>query len=216
MMAAPREVEDAICRIAQLGRAAGIHLIVATQRPSVNVITGIIKANISSRIAFKVNSGVDSRTILDQNGAEKLLGNGDMLYHPTGAPRPIRLQGCYVSDSDIEAVTEYVAKDPEEQSFDEDIMTNMYTGGGEKGGDDDDDADELLPKAVAVVLEYGQASISMIQRRLRVGYARAARLVDEMEQRQIVSPFEGSKARNVLITWDKYEDMFGPREEIEG
>ncbi len=215
MMAAPREVEDAICRIAQLGRAAGIHLIVATQRPSVNVITGIIKANISSRIAFKVNSGVDSRTILDQNGAEKLLGNGDMLYHPTGAPRPIRLQGCYVSDVDIEAVTEYVAKDPEEQSFDEDIMTNINTGGEEKGGGDDD-ADELLPRAVAVVLEYGQASISMIQRRLRVGYARAARLVDEMEQRQIVSPFEGSKARNVLITWDKFEDMFGPREEIEG
>ena len=215
MMAAPREVEDAICRIAQLGRAAGIHLIVATQRPSVNVITGIIKANISSRIAFKVNSGVDSRTILDQNGAEKLLGNGDMLYHPTGAPRPIRLQGCYVSDVDIEAVTEYVAKDLEEQAFDEDIMTNINTGGAEKA-DSDDDADELLPRAVAVVLEYGQASISMIQRRLRVGYARAARLVDEMEQRQIVSPFEGSKARNVLITWDKFEDMFGPREEIEG
>ncbi len=215
MMAAPREVEDAICRIAQLGRAAGIHLIVATQRPSVNVITGIIKANISSRIAFKVNSGVDSRTILDQNGAEKLLGNGDMLYHPTGAPRPIRLQGCYVSDVDIEAVTEYVAKDPEEQTFDQDIMTNINTGGAEKA-ESDDDADELLPRAVAVVLEYGQASISMIQRRLRVGYARAARLVDEMEQRQIVSPFEGSKARNVLITWDKFEDMFGPREEIEG
>jgi S-DNA-T family DNA segregation ATPase FtsK/SpoIIIE len=215
MMAAPREVEDAICRIAQLGRAAGIHLIVATQRPSVNVITGIIKANISSRIAFKVNSGVDSRTILDQNGAEKLLGNGDMLYHPTGAPRPIRLQGCFVSDNDIEAVTEYVGKGTEEQEFDEDIMTNINSGGEEKAGSDDD-ADELLPRAVAIVLEYGQASISMIQRRLRVGYARAARLVDEMEQRNIVSPFEGSKARNVLITWDMYEDMFGPREEMDG
>lgn len=215
MMAAPREVEDAICRIAQLGRAAGIHLIVATQRPSVNVITGIIKANISSRIAFKVNSGVDSRTILDQNGADKLLGNGDMLYHPTGAPRPVRLQGCFVSDNDIEAVTEYVGKGTEEQAFDEDIMSNINTGGEEKA-DSDGDADELLPKAVAIVLEYGQASISMIQRRLRVGYARAARLVDEMEQRNIVSPFEGSKARNVLITWDIYEDMFGPREEING
>lgn len=215
MMAAPREVEDAICRIAQLGRAAGIHLIVATQRPSVNVITGIIKANISSRIAFKVNSGVDSRTILDQNGAEKLLGNGDMLYHPTGAPRPIRLQGCFVSDNDIEAVTDYVGKDTEEQEYDEEIMTNINSGGEEKGGNDDD-ADELLPRAVAIVLEYGQASISMIQRRLRVGYARAARLVDEMEQRNIVSPFEGSKARNVLITWDIYEDMFGPREEMDG
>ena len=215
MMAAPREVEDAICRIAQLGRAAGIHLIVATQRPSVNVITGIIKANISSRIAFKVNSGVDSRTILDQNGAEKLLGNGDMLYHPTGAPRPIRLQGCFLSDNDIEAVTEYVSKGTEEQEFDEDIMINIYSGGEEKASSDDD-ADELLPKAVAIVLEYGQASISMIQRRLRVGYARAARLVDEMEQRNFVSPFEGSKARNVLITWDIYEDLFGPREEMNG
>ncbi len=211
MMAAPREVEDAICRIAQLGRAAGIHLIVATQRPSVNVITGIIKANISSRIAFKVNSGVDSRTILDQNGAEKLLGNGDMLYHPTGAPHPIRLQGCYVSDNDIEAVTEYVSKGTETQEFDEEIMSDIYAGGEEKEADGD--ADELLPKAVAIVLEYGQASISMIQRRLRVGYARAARLVDEMEQRKLVSPFEGSKARRVLITWDIYDELFGPREE---
>ena len=208
MMSSPREVEDAICRIAQLGRAAGIHLIVATQRPSVNVITGIIKANISSRIAFKVNSGVDSRTILDQNGAEKLLGNGDMLYHPTGAPKPVRLQGCFLSDADIEAVTEHVSRGTEEGSgFDEEVLQGINAV--ESDNDMDGDFDELLPRAVEIVLEYGQASISMLQRRLRVGYARAARLVDEMEQRKIVSPFEGSKARQVLITWDMYSEMFG-------
>lgn len=207
MMAAPREVEEAICRIAQLGRAAGIHLIVATQRPSVNVITGIIKANISSRIAFKVNSGVDSRTILDQNGAEKLLGNGDMLYHPSGASKPVRLQGCFVSDVDIETVTEYVSRGNEGSGFDEEIISDINATSSDE--EIDSDFDELLPKAVEIVLEYGQASISMLQRRLRVGYARAARLVDEMEQRKIVSPFEGSKARQVLITWDIYSEMFG-------
>lgn len=210
MMAAPREVEDSICRIAQLGRAAGIHLVVATQRPSVNVITGLIKANISSRIAFKVNSGVDSRTILDQNGAEKLLRNGDMLYHPSDAAKPIRLQGCYVSDSDIEAVTEYVSGGSAAE-FDENVVSDVMTG--EEEEEVSGDYDELLPKAVEIVLEYGQASISMLQRRLRIGYARAARLVDEMEVRKIVSPFEGSKARQVLITWDMYEEMFGAADE---
>jgi S-DNA-T family DNA segregation ATPase FtsK/SpoIIIE len=206
MMLSPREVEDSICRIAQLGRAAGIHLVVATQRPSVNVITGIIKANISSRIAFKVNSGVDSRTILDQNGAEKLLGNGDMLYHPTGAPRPVRLQGCYVSDEEIEAVTEYVSSG-NETVFDEEVAAGINMTGEDEVPTGE--YDELLPRAVEIALEYGQASISMLQRRLRIGYARAARLVDEMEQRKIVSPFEGSKARQVLITWEGYEEMFG-------
>lgn len=205
MMSSPREVEDSICRIAQLGRAAGIHLVVATQRPSVNVITGVIKANISSRIAFKVNSGVDSRTILDQNGAEKLLGNGDMLYHPTGAPRPIRLQGCFVSDDDIEAVTGFVSVP--DNTFDEEAVAGINMTSEDEVPDGE--CDELLPRAVEIVLEYGQASISMLQRRLRVGYARAARLVDEMEQRKIVSPFEGSKARQVLITWDGFEEMFG-------
>lgn len=211
MMAAPREVEDSICRIAQLGRAAGIHLVVATQRPSVNVITGLIKANISSRIAFKVNSGVDSRTILDQNGAEKLLRNGDMLYHPSDAPKPIRLQGCYVSDSDIEAVVNYVSGGSDAE-FDENIVSDIVSGT-EENEELSDDYDELLPKAVEIVLEYGQASISMLQRRLRIGYARAARLVDEMEVRKIVSPFEGSKARQVLITWDMFEEMFGSADE---
>lgn len=212
MMATPREVEDSICRIAQLGRAAGIHLVVATQRPSVNVITGIIKANISSRIAFKVNSGVDSRTILDQNGAEKLLRNGDMLYHPSGAPKEVRLQGCFVSDSDIEEVIDYISSGNEAE-YDEDVVCDIDTAGKEEAVSED--YDELLPRAVEVVLEYGQASISMLQRRLRVGYARAARLVDEMEVRKLVSPFEGSKARQVLITWDQYEEMFGPREEMD-
>ncbi len=212
MMACPREVEDSICRIAQLGRAAGIHLVVATQRPSVNVITGLIKANISSRIAFKVNSGVDSRTILDQNGAEKLLRNGDMLYHPSDAAKPIRLQGCYVSDSDIETVTEYVSGGADAE-FDEDMVSDVVSVAEEEEADGE--YDELLPKAVEIVLEYGQASISMLQRRLRIGYARAARLVDEMEVRKIVSPFEGSKARNVLITWDMYEEMFGAADEAE-
>jgi len=206
MMSSPREVEDSICRIAQLGRAAGIHLVVATQRPSVNVITGIIKANIPTRIAFKVNSGVDSRTILDQNGAEKLLGNGDMLYHPTGAPRPVRLQGCYVSDEEIEAVTKYVSAG-NETVFDEEAAADINMTGEDEVPSGE--YDELLPRAVEIVLEYGQASISMLQRRLRIGYARAARLVDEMEQRKIVSPFEGSKARQVLITWEGYEEMFG-------
>ncbi len=211
MMSSPREVEDSICRIAQLGRAAGIHLVVATQRPSVNVITGVIKANISSRIAFKVNSGVDSRTILDQNGAEKLLRNGDMLYHPSGAPKPVRLQGCYVGDADLEAVTEYVAAGGEAE-FDEDFVNNLSA---QEDGDEPEEGemDPLLPRAVDIVLEYGQASISMLQRRLRVGYARAARLVDEMEQRRIVSPFEGSKARQVLITREMAAEMFGTGEE---
>ena len=210
MMAAPREVEDAICRIAQLGRAAGIHLIVATQRPSVNVITGVIKANISSRIAFKVNSGVDSRTILDHNGAEKLLRNGDMLYHPSGAPKPVRLQGCFVADDDIEEVTQYISGE-DETEFDQEIISDIDSNGQEQVPGDE--YDELLPRAIEIVLEYGQASISMLQRRLRVGYARAARLVDEMELRKIVSPFEGSKARQVLITRDSFEEMFGDQEE---
>jgi len=208
MMAQKREVEDSICRIAQLGRAAGIHLVVATQRPSVDVITGVIKANISSRIAFKVNSGVDSRTILDKNGAEKLLRNGDMLYHPSGAPKEVRLQGCYVGDDDIERVTEYISTGAQ---FDEEVEKNISSS--TEQAPVSEGYDELLPRAIEIVLEHDQASISMLQRRLRVGYARAARLVDEMEVRKLVSQFEGSKARQVLISWEQYEEMFGAREE---
>ncbi len=213
MMSSPREVEESICRIAQLGRAAGIHLVVATQRPSVNVITGVIKANISSRIAFKVNSGVDSRTILDQNGAERLLRNGDMLYFPSGAPKPQRLQGCYVSDTDIEAVTQYVSSGNEAE-FDEEIVNNLNAV--DEDEPEEGEMDSMLPRAVEVVLEYGQASISMLQRRLRIGYARAGHLIDLMEQKRIVSPFEGSKARQVLITRDMFEQMFGAGEDSDG
>ncbi len=213
MMSSPREVEECICRIAQLGRAAGIHLVVATQRPSVNVITGVIKANISSRIAFKVNSGVDSRTILDQNGAERLLRNGDMLYYPSGAPKPVRLQGCFVSDADIEAVTSFISSSNKAE-FDEEFLNNLNAP--EEDAPEDNEMDTLLPRAVEMVIECGQASISMLQRRLRIGYARAGHLIDQMEQRRIVSPFEGSKARQVLITRDMFVQMFGAEEGSNG
>ncbi len=206
MMVSAKEVEDMICRIAQLGRACGIHLVIATQRPSVDVITGLIKANIPSRIAFAVSSQVDSRTILDIAGAEKLLGQGDMLYYPTGAPKPVRLQGCYITDKEVEAVTNFLKSNiPSE--YDEKVVEGIskeYTSpiAGE------DETDDLLQKAVEMVVDYEQASISMLQRRLRVGYARAARLIDEMEVRGIVSGFEGSKPRQVLITKQDFEKLF--------
>ena len=206
MMVSAKEVEDSVCRIAQLGRACGIHLVIATQRPSVDVITGLIKANIPSRIAFAVSSQVDSRTILDISGAEKLLGQGDMLYYPSGAPKPIRLQGCYITDKEVEAVTNFL-KNNIPSEYDEKAMEGMskeYTNpiAGEE------ETDELLQKAVEMVVDYEQASISMLQRRLRVGYARAARLIDEMEVRGIVSGFEGSKPRQVLITKQDYYKLF--------
>ena len=208
MMVAAREMEDAICRIAQLGRACGIHLIIATQRPSVDVITGTIKANIPSRIAFAVSSHTDSRTIIDMGGAEKLLGRGDMLYYPTGKDRPIRIQGCFVTHTEVNAVASFL-KSEKENHYDKQAVDNIKNGtasGGVSGGLDE--ADELLPRAVETVLEYEQASISMLQRRLRVGYARAARLIDEMELRQIVSKSEGPKPRQVLIGWEQYREMF--------
>ena len=211
MMAAPNDVEDSICRLAQMGRAAGIHLVIATQRPSVDVITGLIKSNIPSRIAFAVASQIDSRTILDMGGAEKLLGKGDMLYYPSGAPKPIRVQGCFVSDGEVRKVTEFLKKSME-TNYNMEILEQIpdeTTGKGEASGDQD----ELLPTAVEIVMESGQASISMLQRRLRVGYARAARLIDEMEVMGIVSGFEGSKPRNVLITPEQYQQMFGNQEE---
>jgi len=209
MMVSAREMEDAICRIAQLGRACGIHLIIATQRPSVDVITGTIKANIPSRIAFAVSSHTDSRTIIDMGGAEKLLGRGDMLYYPTGKDRPIRVQGCFVTHAEVNAVAAFL-KSEKENHYDKQAVDNIKNGtvsGGVKGGGSDD-TDELLPKAIETVLEYEQASISMLQRRLRVGYARAARLIDEMELREIVSKSEGPKPRQVLIGWEQYNEMF--------
>lgn len=211
MMVAPDDVEDSICRIAQLGRAAGIHLIVATQRPSADIITGLIKANIPSRCAFAVSSAIDSRIILDATGAEKLLGRGDMLFHPNGAGKPTRLQCAYVSDEEVERVMSGFKKT--DTKFSEDVLSeiNDEAKGGAQGGvfGEGKQEDELLGEAVRVVMENGQASISMIQRRLRVGYARAARLVDMMEQKKYVSPFDGSKPRQVLITPAEYNRVFG-------
>ena len=213
MMVAPDEVEDCICRIAQLGRAAGIHLIVATQRPSADVITGLIKANIPSRAAFAVSSAIDSRIILDCTGAEKLLGRGDCLFHPNGAAKPTRLQAAFVSDEEVEAVVNDIkAQNGGEQQFDSEAEQAMSgAAGGAKGGvfGEGKQEDELLGEAVRIVLDSGQASISMIQRKLRVGYARAARLVDMMEEQGYVSGFDGSKPRKVLIKRAQWEAIFG-------
>lgn len=213
MMVAAKDVEEAICRIAQLGRAAGIHLIVATQRPSTDIITGLIKANIPSRIALTVSSAVDSRVIMDCSGAEKLLGRGDMLFHANGASKPLRAQAAFVSDEEVERVMDFFtehATAPSTLYTDlslEDMETELENGGPAQGNGKQED--DLLPDAVRVVMESGQASISMIQRRLRVGYARAARLVDIMEQKKIVSGFDGSKPRRLLISQAEYAEMFG-------
>lgn len=201
MMVAPGDVEDAICRLAQMARAAGIHLILATQRPSVDVITGVIKANIPSRIAFAVSSQMDSRTILDMGGAEKLLGRGDMLYLPVGESKPIRVQGAFLSDVEVERVVNYV-KGQQIAAYHIDLTVPKEEAPEEKG-----DLDPLFWEAVKLVVDSEQASVSMIQRRLKVGYARAARLVDQMEDRGIVGPFEGSKPREVLLTPQQWEDM---------
>jgi len=205
MMVAPNEVEDAICRLAQMARAAGMHLIVATQRPSVDVITGLIKANIPSRISFAVTSQVDSRTILDMGGAEKLLGRGDMLFYPVGKPKPIRVQGAYVSDAEVEKVVEFI-KAHASAEYNEQVMDEINKESVSSRNDETDD-DELLPEAIELVIESGQASVSFIQRKLRVGYARAARIIDQMEARGIVGKFEGSKPRQVLITKQQWMEM---------
>lgn len=205
MMAAPHEVEDAICRLAQMGRAAGMHLVIATQRPSVDVITGLIKANIPSRIAFAVASQIDSRTILDMMGAEKLLGKGDMLYLPYGAAKPIRLQGAFISDKEVEDLVNFVKGD-EEAEYDEEIMEKLEHGD-EHTEDDPGDSDELLSQAIEIAVESGQISVSMVQRRLKVGYSRAGRIVDQMEARGIIGPHEGSKPRQVLLTKQQYYEM---------
>ena len=207
MMVAPNDVEDAICRLAQMARAAGMHLIIATQRPSVDVITGIIKANIPTRIAFTVSSQVDSRTILDMAGAEKLLGRGDMLFYPVGESKPIRVQGSFVSDKEIESVVEYI-KGNNTVKYNEDIMESLDRTAMPKAEPKaDDDCDELLTDAIELVVGMGQASASMIQRKFKVGYARAGRIIDQMEERGIVSGYEGSKARQVLISVEEWEEM---------
>ena len=218
MLVAAKEVEESICRIAQMGRAAGIHLVIATQRPSADVITGLMKANIPSRIAFAVASAMESRIILDTMGAEKLVGKGDMLFSPIGSGKPLRVQGCFVSDAEVEAVATYV-KDNFNTSYDKGIMEDIEKRATQSGtgksatvsepepNDAELDGDEMLPAAVDVILETGQASVSMLQRRLKLGYARAARIVDEMEEKGIVGPFQGSKPRTILVTKEQWEAM---------
>lgn len=213
MMVAPGEVEDSICRLAQLARAAGMHLVIATQRPSVNVITGVIKANIPTRIAFSVASQVDSRTMIDHGGAEKLLGNGDMLFVPSGINKPIRVQGAWVSDDEVHAIVSYI-KARTETTYDEDVVEKIENSI-RSDAEREEVADEYDPKleeAVEIVIEAGQASVSMLQRRMRVGYARAGRLIDEMERRGIVSEADGAKPRTVLISREQFQAMFGENE----
>ena len=214
MMTSPGEVEDSICRIAQKARAAGMHLIVATQRPSVNVVTGLIKANIPTRIAFAVSSQVDSRTIIDIGGAEKLMGKGDMLFFPTGAIKPERIQGCFVSDSEVEKVVDFLKGD-HHSDYDEEVINEIERQAAKekaaKSGlaEDavDDGGDPMLDDAIECVVEVGQASTSLLQRKLRLGYARAARIIDQMEERGIVGPYEGSKPRQVLISNERLLEM---------
>ena len=217
MLVAAKEVEESICRSAQMGRAAGIHLVIATQRPSADVITGLMKANIPSRIAFSVASAMESRIILDTQGAEKLVGRGDMLFAPIGDGKPKRVQGCFVSDPEVEAVAVYV-KSLYTTSYDQQVMEEIEKKAQQTGtkssavadaepNADEMSGDEMLPAAVDVILETGQASVSMLQRRLKLGYARAARIVDEMEEKGIVGPYQGSKPRDILITKDQWDAM---------
>ena len=219
MMAAPNEVEDAICRLAQMARAAGMHLVVATQRPSVDVVTGLIKANIPSRIAFAVSSAIDSRTILDSGGAEKLLGHGDMLYLPNGKIKPVRVQGCFTSTKEIEKVVDFI-KSQTQSEYSNEIMEQVEqnipvtkaegktkeqrkdSGEPEPGSDED-----IFERAIEVVVEAGQASTSSLQRRLKLGYARAARIMDELEEKGIIGPYEGAKPRAVLISRQQWLEM---------
>ena len=213
MMAAPSQIEESICRLAQMARAAGMHLIVATQRPSVDVITGVIKANIPSRIAFAVSSQVDSRTILDMQGAEKLVGKGDMLFNPMGMGKPIRVQGTFVSDTEVNKVIDFVKEQVEEGSnnYNSDILTKIERTNVQESMDD---SDELLPEAIDLVVRSGQASVSMLQRRFRIGYNRAARIVDMMEARGIIGPQDGSRPRQVLMTAEELDMMESETEGI--
>lgn len=226
MLVAAKEVEEAICRLAQMGRAAGMHLVIATQRPSTDVITGLMKANIPSRIALSVASGLESRIILDTQGAEKLVGNGDMLYKPVGMNKPLRVQGCFISDEEVASVVAFI-KERSESDYDSTVMQeveqNAESAGknGKKGGStlpdstipepggapSPEDGDPMLNDAIDVVVETGMASVSMLQRRLKLGYSRAARLVDQMEEKGIVGPFEGSKPRKVLVTKEQWAEL---------
>lgn len=219
MMAAPNEVEDSICRLAQMARAAGMHLVIATQRPSVDVITGLIKANIPSRIALSVSSQIDSRTIIDSIGAEKLLGNGDMLYYPVGIPKPIRVQGCYLSEKEVEKVVSFI-KNQKETAYDDEVNNAIEqlaqaSANGKKGANMSSDSsgdvpsgdDEILKKAIEVVVEAQSASTTLLQKRLKLGYARASRIIDELEEKGVIGQYEGSKPRKVLITKQQWYEM---------
>lgn len=209
MMVAPGDVEDAICRLAQMARAAGMHLIIATQRPSVDVITGIIKANIPSRIAFKVSSQFDSRTILDMAGAEKLLGKGDMLYYPTGESKPLRIQGTFISEEEIASIVDYI-KSNVDVCYNEDIIESIEKANQkdkDKDSEEAEDADVLLNEAIDLVMNAGQASASMLQRRFKIGYSRAGRIIDQMEARGLISGYEGSKPRQILISKEEWQEL---------
>ncbi|MGN0554777.1 MAG: DNA translocase FtsK [Candidatus Fimenecus sp.] len=216
MMAAPHEVEDSICRLAQMARAAGMHLVIATQRPSVDVITGLIKANIPSRLSLKTSSQIDSRTIIDTVGAEKLLGNGDMLFYPVGIAKPIRIQGCFLSDKEVETVVDFI-KGQEQTSYDDDVMQEIERqaaadkkkNGGAVASDEDgeSEADEMIPKAIEVVVDAQMASTTLLQRKLKLGYARAARIIDNLEERGIIGPYEGAKPRKVPISKQQWYEM---------
>ena len=222
MMVAKNDVEDAICRLAQMARAAGMHLVIATQRPSVDVITGIIKANIASRISFAVTSQVDSRTILDSAGAEKLLGKGDMLFFPTGVLKPIRIQGAFVSDSEVEKIVSFL-KENGGPTYSEDVLEKIERANStdkELDEQDEDETDPFLMEAIDTVVDLGQASASFIQRRFKVGYARAGRIIDQMEARGIISGYEGSKPRQVLVSKEQWQELkmakpVGPETESE-
>ena len=213
MMVASKEVEEHICRLCQKARAAGIFLIIATQRPSVDVVTGLIKANVPSRIAFAVSSGVDSRVIMDSVGAEKLLGRGDMLYRPIGANKPRRIQGCFVSDDEVEKVVKFVRDNVGEASYDSgaiDAIDKHALPEGKGGGSpasDGDAEDEMLMPAIECVVEAGMCSTSFLQRKLKLGYSRAARIVDMMEEMGVVGPFEGSKPRSVKMSMQEFQEM---------
>ena len=210
MMVAPNDVEDAICRLAQMARAAGMHLVIATQRPSVDVITGLIKANIPSRIAFTVSSQVDSRTILDMAGAEKLLGKGDMLYFPVGETKPHRIQGAFISEKEIENIVEEIKKNSDTTYSEAIIESIEKANNSSKNGDTsdtEDDADPILNDAIDLVVDMGQASASMLQRRFKIGYSRAGRIVDQMEARGLISGYEGSKPRQVLISKNEWQEL---------
>ena len=210
MMMAAKEIEESICRIAQKARAAGMHLIIATQRPSADVLTGLMKSNIPSRIAFAVASQIESRIILDTGGAEKLIGKGDMLFNPLGMPKPLRVQGCFLSSGEVEAVTEFVKRSGTAE-YSSEIMEHMERSAStenEGGGySDDEDADEMLDEAIDVVMQTGQASASMLQRKLKLGYARAARIIDQMEDRGIIGPFDGAKPRQLLISKSDWQEI---------